>query len=195
VDFWGAGFDVAKQMGIVPELMEKGYRPNELREIAADGRVIVSLDPRRMIDDAAGGVAGRYVTVARTDLASAIYSASQGRIETIFGDTVNLIHDDGSQVQVEFSSGGRSEFDLVAVMNTEVGFQALRFAQRDGAIVVARAGCLDRRRGLVSIPSRRTGGGPCDGRRVRTRGGVAPLCRSLVDATPFPVLSRCQSEC
>lgn len=175
VDFWGAGFDVAERMGIVPELFKKGYRPHELREVAADGRVITSLDPRKMIDDAAGGVAGRYVTVARTDLASAIYNASEGQVETIFGDTVDLIKDDGSRVQVEFARGGTREFDLVvgadglhshvrrtvfgpdtdyerelglvvaafdvdgyrprdeliAVTHTQVGFQALRFAQRD----------------------------------------------------------------
>ncbi|HEY4268265.1 MAG TPA: FAD-binding domain [Galbitalea sp.] len=177
VDFWGAGFDVAQRMGIVPELMDKGYRPNELREVAPSGRVIISLDPTRMIDDAAGGVAGRYVTVARTDLASAIYSASKGQVETIFGNTVDAIRDDGSRVEVEFANGGTREFDLVvgadglhsgvrrtvfgpdtdyerdlglvvaafdvagfqprdemvAVVQTEVGHQVLRFAQRDGS--------------------------------------------------------------
>ncbi|MFC5503495.1 FAD-binding domain [Lysinimonas soli] len=180
VDFWGAGFDVAQRMGIVPELMEKGYRPRELREVKADGRVVVALDPRQMIDDAAGGVAGRYVTVARTDLASAIYDAAQGQVETIFGQTVNLIRDDGTRVQVEFTGGETREFDLVigadglhsrvrrtvfgpdadyqrdlglvvaafdvdgyeprdemvAVSDTEVGFQSLRFARRDGATML-----------------------------------------------------------
>jgi 2-polyprenyl-6-methoxyphenol hydroxylase-like FAD-dependent oxidoreductase len=180
LDFWGAGFDVAERMGIIPELLERGYRPHELREVAADGRVIISLDPRRMIDDAAGGVAGRYVTIARADLASAIFTASEGQVETIFGDTVNLIRDDGSRIDVEFASGGTREFDLVigadglhsrvrrtvfgpdaeyerdlglvvaafdvegyqprdemvAVTNTEVGFQALRFAQHDGATML-----------------------------------------------------------
>jgi 2-polyprenyl-6-methoxyphenol hydroxylase-like FAD-dependent oxidoreductase len=173
VDFWGAGFDVAERMGIVPELLDAGYLLRELREVGADGRTKTSLDPRRLIDD----VAGRYVTVARSDLASAISGALGDEVETIFGDTVQAIRDDGRRVQVDFASGAEREFDLVvgadglhssvrrlvfgpdeayerdlgiavaafdvegyprrdelvAVAHTEVGFQSLRLALRDGA--------------------------------------------------------------
>lgn len=180
VDFWGAGFDVANEMGIVPELLERGYRPQEMREVTSDGRVIVSLDPRRMIDDAAGGAAGRYVTVARSDLAAAIFGASAGKVETIFNDTVDVIHNSDEHVDVTLQRGGTRRFDLVigadglhsrtrrlafgpdalykhdlglvvaainvadyqphealvAVADTEVGYQALRFAQRDGMTMI-----------------------------------------------------------
>ena len=38
VDFWGAGFDVAERMGIVPELRRRGYVFTEARAVNRDGR-------------------------------------------------------------------------------------------------------------------------------------------------------------
>lgn len=67
VDFWGAGFDVAKRMDIVERLMHDGYRLQELREVDADGKRITSLDPGRVVDKAGG----RYVSIARSDLSAA----------------------------------------------------------------------------------------------------------------------------
>jgi 2-polyprenyl-6-methoxyphenol hydroxylase-like FAD-dependent oxidoreductase len=173
VDFWGAGFDVAEKMGIVPELLDKGYILTEMREIAADGHRVASVDPGDLI----GMAGGRYVTIARSDLASAILSSLEGDVETIYDDTVAAIRDDGSRVRVELESGVNREFDLVvgadgqhsrvrrlafgpdgdyerdlgigvavfdidgylprdpdvAVAHTEVGFQVVRIALRDGA--------------------------------------------------------------
>lgn len=109
VDFWGSGFDVADRMGIVPRLMDDGYRVRELREVSATGRRIAHLDPRHLIDNAGG----RYVSIARSDLASAIHDALNGEVETIFDDTVTALDDDGDRVHVEFASGVKRDFDLV----------------------------------------------------------------------------------
>ncbi|MHA6695938.1 FAD-binding domain [Homoserinimonas sp. A520] len=109
VDFWGSGFDVAERMGIVPRLMDEGYRIRELREVSTTGRRISHLDPSRLIDS----VRGRYVSIARADLASAIYDALDGEVETIFDDTVRTLDDDGDRVHVEFASGTQRDFDLV----------------------------------------------------------------------------------
>ncbi|MHA6668205.1 FAD-binding domain [Homoserinimonas sp. A447] len=109
VDFWGSGFDVAEWMGIVPRLMDEGYRIRELREVSTTGRRISHLDPSRLIDN----VRGRYVSIARADLASAIYDALEGEVETIFDDTVRTLDDDGDRVHVEFASGTQRDFDLV----------------------------------------------------------------------------------
>ncbi|MBX3193634.1 MAG: FAD-binding domain [Microbacteriaceae bacterium] len=174
VDFWGAGFDIAEWMGIVPELMRRGYIMREMREIGADGRRVASIDPGDLI----GLAGGRYVTIARSDLAAVIMTAAQGHgVETIYGDTVESLHDDGDAVHATLRSGAERTFDLVvgadglhsrvrrlafgpdedyerglgiavaafevdgyaprdediAVAHTEVGFQALRVALRDGA--------------------------------------------------------------
>lgn len=108
VDFWGVGFDVAERMGIVPELRCAGYRLHEVRAVGRDGRRITSFEPSAFV-----GVGDRYVTVARSDLAAAVYGASEGHVETVFGDTVDALDDDGDRVHVTFRSGTRRDFDLV----------------------------------------------------------------------------------
>lgn len=109
VDFWGAGFDVAKRMDIVERLMHDGYRLQELREVDADGKRITSLDPGRVVDKAGG----RYVSIARSDLSAAIYAALDDNVETIFGDTIETLDDDGHRVHVEFTHRPPRDFDLV----------------------------------------------------------------------------------
>ncbi len=108
VDFWGAGFDVAERMGIVPELRRSGYHLLEARAVGRDGRRIASFEPSAFV-----GSGDRYVTIARSDLASAVYGALDGRVETVFDDTVEAIDDDGHRVHVTFHSGTRRDFDLV----------------------------------------------------------------------------------
>lgn len=108
VDFWGAGFDVAERMGIVPEIRSRGYEFVEARSVGRDGRRIASFAPAAFI-----GSGNRYVTIARSDLASVIHAALDGRVETLLGDTVEAIDDAGKVVHVTFEDGSRREFDLV----------------------------------------------------------------------------------
>ncbi|GLZ48269.1 hypothetical protein Acsp06_44540 [Actinomycetospora sp. NBRC 106375] len=108
VDFWGAGFDVAGRMGIVPELRRRGHRFTEARGVTSRGRRFASFTPSALLrsDD-------RYVSIARSELAATIYEALEGRVETVFGDTVAALADDGDRVHVTFASGRRDEVDLV----------------------------------------------------------------------------------
>ncbi len=108
VDFWGAGFDVAERMGIVPELRRCGYVFNEARAVDRDGRRIASLRPAAIM-----GTTQRYVSIARSDLAGVVYAALDDRVELILGDTVQSLVDDGDRVRVMFESGRVNEFDLV----------------------------------------------------------------------------------
>lgn len=109
VDFWGSGFEVADRMGIVPRLVDEGYRVREVREVSPSGRRIAHMDPRPVIE----GAGGRYVSIARSDLAATIYDALGGEVESIFDDTVHALHDDGECVGVEFERGAPRDFDLV----------------------------------------------------------------------------------
>ncbi|SHI48438.1 2-polyprenyl-6-methoxyphenol hydroxylase [Tessaracoccus bendigoensis DSM 12906] len=109
VDFWGAGFDVAERMGIVPRLMDEGYRIHEVREVASSGKRITHFDPSKLT----GLSDGRFVSIARADLALAIYDAMGQGVETILGNTVCALDDDGERVRVEFSNSRSREFDLV----------------------------------------------------------------------------------
>jgi 2-polyprenyl-6-methoxyphenol hydroxylase-like FAD-dependent oxidoreductase len=108
VDFWGAGFDVAERMGIVPELRDRGYEFVEARSVGRDGRREAWFEPAAFI-----GSRDRYVTIARSDLASVIHAALGERVETLFGTTVRAIEDAGRSVHVTFEDGAPREFDLV----------------------------------------------------------------------------------
>ncbi len=109
VDFWGAGFDVADRMGIVPEVMRRGYRLAEVRQVDDGGRRISAFDPVLFVR----GTSGRYVSIARSDLGAIIYGACGRGVETIFGDSVRALDDDGARVRVTFDSGRVRDFDLV----------------------------------------------------------------------------------
>lgn len=109
VDFWGAGFTVADQMGIVPELMRCGYHLREVRQVGDDGQRITAFDPELFVRE----TDGRYVSIARSELGAIIYGALGGDVETIFGDTVRALDDDGARVRVTFDSGMTRDFDLV----------------------------------------------------------------------------------
>src|SRR5687767_3055646 len=58
IDFWGAGFDVAERMGIVPRLTDEGYRLREVRQVDDDGVAIASIDPASFVR----GTGGRYLS-------------------------------------------------------------------------------------------------------------------------------------
>jgi 2-polyprenyl-6-methoxyphenol hydroxylase-like FAD-dependent oxidoreductase len=109
IDFWGAGFDVADRMGIVPEVIERGYHLREVRQVGDDGHRITAFDPELFVR----GTSGRYVSIARSELAAIICRALAGRVETIFGDSVRALDDAGDRVHVTFDSGTTRTFDLV----------------------------------------------------------------------------------
>ena len=110
VDFWGAGFDVAERMGIVPELRRRGYVLTEARAVNRDGRRVASLEPAARLGPTQRQ---RYVSIARSDLAAVIYDALDGAAELILDDTVDALLDDGDRVRVTFESGQARDFDLV----------------------------------------------------------------------------------
>jgi 2-polyprenyl-6-methoxyphenol hydroxylase-like FAD-dependent oxidoreductase len=109
VDFWGAGFDVADRMGIVPEVLRRGYHLREIRQVDPDGQRIAAFDPELFVR----GTDGRYVSIARSELAAIIFGALSGRVETMFGDSVRALDDQGDRVRVTFDSGMIRDFDLV----------------------------------------------------------------------------------
>jgi len=108
IDFWGAGFDVAERMGLTPRLRREGYVMREARAVDSRGRRIASLDPSAILRSNE-----RYVSIARSDLARAIYDALDGGVPLILDDTVRSLDDDGSRVRVRFESGRSRDFDLV----------------------------------------------------------------------------------
>ncbi len=108
IDFWGAGFDVAEKMGIVPELRRRGYVYTEARAVDRHGRRVASFKPDVIMKSLE-----RYVSLARSDLAAVIYQALGSSAELILGDTVQDLTDDGDRVRVTLQSGRTRDVDLV----------------------------------------------------------------------------------
>lgn len=109
IDFWGPGYDIAERMGIVPELKTEGYDTRELRIVNAKGRRVggFGVEVFREL------TAGRYVTIARSDLAKLIYRKIESRYETIFGDGIANIVQDKDGVRVEFAHAKPRRFDIL----------------------------------------------------------------------------------
>lgn len=109
VDFWGIGYDVAEEMGLIREIRDRGYDVRELRLVGRDGR------KRGGFDVAALGPVthGRFTSVPRSDVSAAIYRAVEGKVEAIFGDSVAGIDEHDEGVRVSFDHAPSRDVDLV----------------------------------------------------------------------------------
>lgn len=109
IDFWGTGFDIAEKMGLIPRLLQVGYRVNDVRFVDRRGERVggFSVDIFNKLTD------GRYITIARSDLSAAIYDSLRGEVETIFGERICDLKFDDKKVQVTFRQLKPREFDIV----------------------------------------------------------------------------------
>jgi 2-polyprenyl-6-methoxyphenol hydroxylase-like FAD-dependent oxidoreductase len=121
IDFWGAGFDIADRMDLLPELRSKGYLVQEVRVVNRRGERVAGF-PAEVFARLTGG---RFVSLPRGDLAALIFGKIRNRIETIFGDSVSRIEQTGKSVRVAFERGPAREFDLV------IGADGLRSRVRE----------------------------------------------------------------
>lgn len=109
IDFWGAGFDIADRMGLLPEITAKGYKIRELRVVNQNGKRIAGFP----VDAFSRITGGRFVSLPRSELAAAIIGRIEGRVETILGDSIDRIDQTESGVHVAFKRGSERDFDLV----------------------------------------------------------------------------------
>jgi 2-polyprenyl-6-methoxyphenol hydroxylase-like FAD-dependent oxidoreductase len=109
VDFWGAGFDVAERMGIVPQILRKGYSMREVRQVDRSGRRSSGFKVE-VFDRITHG---RYTSIPRSDLAASIFETLDDRIEAIFDDSIVGIEERADSVQVRFERTPARAFDLV----------------------------------------------------------------------------------
>ncbi len=109
IDFWGAGFDIADRMGLLAEIRNRGYVIREVRVVNQSGKRIAGFP----VDAFSRMTGGRFVSLPRSELAALIFGKIEGRVETLFGDSVDRIEQSGTGVEVTFKSGSVREFDLV----------------------------------------------------------------------------------
>ncbi|MGB8800315.1 MAG: FAD-binding domain [Candidatus Acidiferrales bacterium] len=121
IDFWGAGFEIADRMGLLPEIRRRGYLLREVRVVDRSGKRVTGFP----VDSFARLTRNRYVSLPRAELAATIFGTIEGRVETIFGDSVQRIEQTKENVHVTFERGGGRDFDLV------VGADGLHSRVRD----------------------------------------------------------------
>lgn len=109
IDFWGAGFDLAEKMGVLPELLAHGYRMQELRLVDERGKRVGGF-PVEVFEESTHG---RYISIPRGDLAAALYRSMAPSVERIFGDHIVEIEQRPDGVSVRLNSGAVRMFDLV----------------------------------------------------------------------------------
>ena len=109
IDFWGLGYEVADKMGLLPALDRKGYDVQELRLVDGEGRRVGGFDAQ-VFRNLTGG---RYLSIARSELARLLYERIAGRCEIVFGDGVTRLDDDGDGVDVSFRDAPGRRFDAV----------------------------------------------------------------------------------
>jgi 2-polyprenyl-6-methoxyphenol hydroxylase-like FAD-dependent oxidoreductase len=109
IDFWGVGYEVAQRMDLELALQEIGYQVRQVRLVDHRGQTAASFSAERFRRLAQG----RYVSLARGDVAAAIYDNIVPRVETIFDETVTAIAESNHGVHVTFTQGAPREFDLL----------------------------------------------------------------------------------
>lgn len=109
IDFWGLGYDIVERMGLIGEVCSLGYQMQEVRFVdrsgATNGGFGVDVF-RRMTHD-------RFTSVRRSDISATIYRAIEGKVETIFGDSVSAIEERDNGVHVSFDHAPSRDADLV----------------------------------------------------------------------------------
>jgi 2-polyprenyl-6-methoxyphenol hydroxylase-like FAD-dependent oxidoreductase len=109
IDFWGAGFEIASRMRLLPDLVRMGYAVREVRVVDRNGRRVSGF-PAAVFARAVGS---GFTSLPRGDLAAAIYGALGDTTETIFGDTITHIDQTKDDVEVTCERHGPRTFDLV----------------------------------------------------------------------------------
>ena len=109
IDFWGVGYQVAKRMGIEDAIRAAGYEIEWLRSVGSRGEIKADVDVdvfRRVIGD-------DFTSLPRGDLAAAIYTTIEDKVETIFGDSITSVDDHADGVRLTFENSAPRDFDLL----------------------------------------------------------------------------------
>jgi len=87
IDFWGKGYDLVEEMGLLPQVLDAGYDVRELRLVDAKGRPAASF----AFDMMRTALGARYTSLPRSALSAIVYDSVAARVETSFGNTVTRL--------------------------------------------------------------------------------------------------------
>ena len=106
IDFWGAGFDVAERMKLVPDLKKIDMDISEVAFVDANNKRMNYQKLKKMMN-------GRAFTFLRSDLSKVIYDHLDKDTEIILGDAIRNIEQNEKDVAVIFHSEKIRSFNLV----------------------------------------------------------------------------------
>lgn len=109
IDFWGLGYDIAERMGLANDLRRVGYSMREMRIVDRRGERITGFGTR-VFGELTGG---RFVTLARADLARLLFDTVRGETEVLFGDEIVGLEERPDDMRVQFRHASARSFDLV----------------------------------------------------------------------------------
>ena len=109
IDFWGLGYDIIEQMGLLPQVLKAGYQLDEVRFVDEVGRRKAGLD----VELFRAATGGRYTSLPRGKLSSILHEAIAERASVRWGDGPTSIVQQGDGVLVKFQSGESQLFDVV----------------------------------------------------------------------------------
>ncbi|MGA5451858.1 FAD-dependent monooxygenase [Streptomyces umbrinus] len=109
IDVRGTAVEVARRMGILPQLQKAHIESRRLTFLNADGSEAAVVHPQAVV----GGVEGHDVEVPRGDLADVLYGAVTDEVEFVFDDSIDALKEHEHGVEVTFRSGVQRGFDLV----------------------------------------------------------------------------------
>jgi 2-polyprenyl-6-methoxyphenol hydroxylase-like FAD-dependent oxidoreductase len=96
-------------MGVEDAIRAAGYQVQSLRAVGSDGRTL----GRLRVEAVQRATNYKYTSVARGDIAAAIYRTVENDVETIYSDSITAIDDDDDGVAVSFERALPRHFDLV----------------------------------------------------------------------------------
>ena len=109
VDFWGLGYHIAEQMGLLEHINRVGYHVRETRIVGDHGARLTGFGTR-VLSELTGG---RYVTLARSDLSRLLFDRIKDTTETIFGDEIIDLRQETDHAAVRFKRAEPRRFDLI----------------------------------------------------------------------------------
>ncbi|MCC8245918.1 FAD-dependent monooxygenase [Saccharothrix luteola] len=109
IDFFGPGYDAAERMGVLPRLLDLGYRVQEAAYVDARGRRVAGLRFDRM----ARAVNGRLVSIMRPDVERAFREDLPAGVTLRFGARVVGVEDGPTGVHVRLADGSTASGDLL----------------------------------------------------------------------------------
>ncbi len=109
MDFFGAGYDAAEKMGVLPALEARAYSVDEVSYVDSTGRTTGRLSFKRFAE----AVNGRLLSIMRPDLEEALRESLPASVPLRYGATFTRIENDADGVRVHTSDGRFVDGDLL----------------------------------------------------------------------------------